>query len=76
MLSYSPSTLEASRMAMKPPYRLQVFLPDDIRAALRDIAHEERTSIQQLVAHWLLERIRHYPRYHDLAFDVSPSDPP
>ena len=53
-------------MATDSPYRLQVFLPFPLRDALRDIAHEERTSLQKLIAAWLLERATTYPKWADL----------
>lgn len=73
MLSYRGATLESNGMDTKPPYRLQVFFPEEFRAALRDIAYEERTSIQQLVVRWIIERIRQYPRYADLGTDGGAS---
>lgn len=51
---------------MKPPYRLQIFLPEPVREALKDLAHEERQTLQGLVVTWLLEKIHTYPRYRTL----------
>ena len=48
-------------MAATAPYRLQIFLPDDVREALREVAHKERTSQQKLVLAWLIEKLQQYP---------------
>ena len=53
-------------MASTAPYRLQVFLPDDVREALREVAHKERTSQQRLVLAWLIEKLKTYPEGADL----------
>lgn len=42
------------------PYRLQVFLTDELRDVLRDIAHRERISQQKLVVQWLTEKAKSY----------------
>ena len=54
---------------MPSPYRLQIFLEDDVRDALRDIAHEERTSLQQLISEWLLDKIHEYPQHEMVGLD-------
>lgn len=36
-------------MAVKVPYRFQMYMEEDLREALRDIAHDERTSMNKLV---------------------------
>ena len=72
MLTYYYPDSEGKSVALKPPYRLQIFLPDAMRNALRDIAHEERTSMQQLVAGWLLGKIRSYPRYESVSIESEP----
>ena len=43
------------------PYRLQIFLDDDVRQALKNVAHKEKTSMQQLVAAWLVDLLRARP---------------
>jgi hypothetical protein len=48
-------------MASTAPYRLQIFLPDDVREALREVAHRERVSQQRLVLSWLIEKLQQYP---------------
>jgi hypothetical protein len=48
-------------MASTSPYRLQIFLTPEIRKALRDVAHQEETSIQKLVTTWLVEKLRQHP---------------
>lgn len=48
-------------MASPAPYRLQIFLPDAVREALREVAHKERTSQQKLVLAWLIEKLKTYP---------------
>lgn len=48
-------------MAATAPYRLQIFLPDDVREALREVAHKERISQQKLVLSWLIEKLQQYP---------------
>jgi hypothetical protein len=48
-------------MAATAPYRLQIFLPDDVREALREVAHKERISQQKLVLSWLVEKLQGYP---------------
>lgn len=53
-------------MAATSPYRLQIFLPDDVREALREVAHTERTSQQKLVLAWLIEKLQTYPEGKEL----------
>lgn len=48
-------------MASAAPYRLQIFLPDDVREALREAAYTERLSIQKLVTAWLIEKLQETP---------------
>jgi hypothetical protein len=48
---------------MASPYRLQIFLESEVRDALKDIAHEERTSLQDLISEWLLDKIHEYPQH-------------
>ena len=43
------------------PYRLQIFLDLAMRKALRDVAHKEETSMQQLVTAWLWDKLQEYP---------------
>jgi len=50
------------------PYRLQVFIPDELRQALREAAYRERVSQQQLVVRWLAEKLR---EYHDSASEAE-----
>ena len=69
MLNHHFFGVEGTPVTLKSPYRLQIFLPETMRDALRDIAHEERMSLQQLVAGWLLEKIRANPRYENLSFE-------
>ena len=48
-------------MTSMTPYRLQIFLPNEVREALRDVAHKERISLQRLVLTWLVEKLQSYP---------------
>lgn len=41
------------------PYKLQVFVPDDLRHALKSMAYEEHTSLQRLVIAALELAVRH-----------------
>lgn len=45
--------------AMTLPYKLQVFMPDDLRHALKSMAYEEHTSLQKLVIAALELAVRH-----------------
>jgi len=49
-------------MAATVPYRLQIFLPDDVREALREVSHAEHVSQQKLVLSWLIEKLKQYPQ--------------
>lgn len=57
---------EEARMMATAPYRLQIFLADDVREALREVAHQQKTSIQKLVTRWLIEKLREYPAGEEL----------
>ena len=48
-------------MASTAPYRLQILLDREVRKVLRDIAHQEDTSMQKLVTYWLIEKLKEYP---------------
>lgn len=41
------------------PYKLQVFMSDDLRFALKGLAHDEHTSLQNLVIAALELALRH-----------------
>lgn len=41
------------------PYKLQVFMSDDLRYALKSMAYEEHTSLQKLVIAALELAVRH-----------------
>ena len=43
------------------PYKLQIFLDLEVRDALKDVAHTEKTSMQQLVTTWLVDLLRARP---------------
>jgi hypothetical protein len=43
------------------PYKLQIFIPEDMREALREVAHQEKTSLQKLITKWLLECLQKHP---------------
>jgi hypothetical protein len=45
--------------AMTLPYKLQVFMSDDLRHALKMMAYEEHTSLQKLVIAALELAVRH-----------------
>ena len=50
------------------PYRLQIFVPDpDVREALKEISHREKTSLQKLIMGMLLDKLDTYPEYEKLA---------
>jgi hypothetical protein len=48
-------------MASTAPYRLQILLDRELRKVLRDIAHQQDTSLQKLVTAWLIEKAKEYP---------------
>lgn len=60
-------------MASSAPYRLQIFLPDEVREALRAVAYKERTSQQKLVLAWLVEKLQAYPEGRDLTLNEQES---
>jgi hypothetical protein len=43
------------------PYKLQIFIPHDVRKALRTAAIREEMSLQKLVTQWLIERLQEEP---------------
>lgn len=49
------------------PYRLQIFVFDELRAVLREIAHRKHISLQRLVVQWLVEKARAEPEGQHLA---------
>jgi hypothetical protein len=53
-------------MASTAPYRLQIFLDPEVRRVLREVAHQENTSIQKLVTAWLIDKLREHPAGHHL----------
>jgi hypothetical protein len=55
-------------MMATAPYRLQIFLADDVRKALRDVAHEHDISMQKLVTRWLIEKLKEFPAGQALEF--------
>lgn len=48
-------------MVPKTPYRFQMYMPEDVRDVLREVAHRERLSMTELVYTWIVERLRTYP---------------
>ena len=42
------------------PYRLQFYVPDEVRRALREVAQAEGVSQQELVVGWITERLARY----------------
>ena len=60
-------------MASSAPYRLQIFLPDAVREALRDVAFKERTSQQKLVLAWLIDKLQQYPEGQHLQQEAEGS---
>jgi hypothetical protein len=48
-------------MASTAPYRLQIFLPAEVREALRNVAHKQRVSQQRLVLSWLIDKLKEHP---------------
>ena len=52
---------------MAAPYRLQVLLPDDLREAIREIAHQQRLSQQKLIVQWLTEKAQEHSAGQHLA---------
>lgn len=62
-------------MAPRTPYRFQMYMPEDVRDALRDVAHRERASMTELVYTWIVEKIQTYPEGEKLAKE-SPSPRP
>ena len=50
------------------PYRLQIFVPDEeLREAIKEIAHRQKTSVQKLVTRLLVEEAHKYPEYRHIA---------
>lgn len=54
------------------PYKLQIFISDEMREALREAAHQEKTSLQKLVTQWLLDRLKTHPAGKDLVRTDEP----
>ena len=59
-------------MASSAPYRLQIFLDPAMRKALREAAHQEETSMQQLVTYWLFEKLKDHPAGKHLRLPEQP----
>lgn len=53
-------------MAATRQVRFQVLITEDVRDALRDVAFEERTSMQQIAARLLRDYVRRYPKWQHL----------
>lgn len=46
------------------PYRLQIFVPDEeAREAMKDVAHREKKSLQQLTLELWYAKLHEYPEY-------------
>ena len=48
------------------PYRLQIFVPEDMREALKEVVHREKTSLQKLTVELLLSKLHEYPEYEHI----------
>ena len=54
-------------MMATTPYRLQIFVPDEeMREAMKDVAHREKSSLQQLTMELWLAKLHEYPEYQHL----------
>lgn len=57
------------------PYRLQIFIPDEeMREAIKEVAHREKTSVQKLVFRLLLDKLHEYPEYQHIEAPPGRSD--
>lgn len=45
-------------MAVKAPYRFQMYMDADLREAIRRIAYLRQTSMNTLVYNWIEEKVR------------------
>lgn len=55
-------------MRTMSPYRLQIFIQDtEMREAMREVAHREKTSLQQLTVALWLTKLEEYSEYCELA---------
>ena len=45
-------------MPVMTPYKMQIFVSDDLRRELKAAAHRNETTLQDLVVTWLHERLR------------------
>jgi len=72
LIKVSPFTKGGFIMAAPVPYKLQILLDSDIRKALRDVAHQHDTSIQKLVATWLIAKLKEYPAGQHLELPAQP----
>lgn len=48
------------------PYKLQIFFPEEMRVALKKVAHRHETSVQKLVVSWLREKLSQEPEGRNL----------
>jgi hypothetical protein len=53
------------------PYKLQIFIPHEVRKALRAVALRHDTSLQKLVTQWLIERLQDEPEGHTLVLTTE-----
>jgi hypothetical protein len=56
-------------MLVSTPYKLQIFLPEDIREALKQIARRKHVSLQQLVCAYLEDIVVHAPEGAGMTLD-------
>ena len=54
-------------MMATTPYRYQIFVPDEaVREAMKDVAHREKKSLQQLTLELWYAKLHEYPEYQNL----------
>ena len=44
------------------PYKLQVYIPEDLRYELKTLAHEKNVTLQELVNTVLRDAVTHAPK--------------
>lgn len=62
-------------MDLKTPYRFQMYMPEEMRDALREVAHRKKTSMNALVYGWIAEKLQAEQQY-DAPPKAKPPRPP
>lgn len=59
---------------MKTPYRFQMYMPEEMRDALRDVAYRKKISMNALVYAWLEQQLQ--DAQHEAAPPQRPTPAP